>query len=363
MSFAANTYALETHDLTQLNLYAWLPADAQRDSKPLHAVILLIHGMAEHAGRYADFAQTCMAQNVALYAPDLRGHGQTPALNTKGNNPEESSAVMGHFSFAPPAKDGWNAVLDDIAAVYLHIRKTQGDVPVILMGHSMGSYIAQAFLMKHTPQYGYDFAGVVLSGSNATSVMMLKIAQTIAKAERLREGALGRSPLLNTLSFGKFNNAFKPAHTAFDWLSRDAAQVDAYVNDPQCGFLCTNQFWVDLLGGLVTINTRKNREKLVKQHKNLPMYIMGGENDPVSKGGGLEKLRDAYQNAGFEQKEAIQVGLRIYADGRHEMLNETNRAEVMADILAWCFKLTAIDRRAKPAGAGWLAGLPPLPKD
>ena len=150
----------------------------------------------------------------------------------------------------------------------------------------------------------------------------------VAKLERLRVGQLGTSKLINFLSFGSFNQAFKPNRTEFDWLSRDNTQVDKYINDPLCGFDCSTGLWCDLFSGLIDVYGKNSFKRL---QKDLPVYIFGGDKDPVGlMGKGLPKLAKAYEQAGQKN-----VQLKLYPDGRHEMLNETNKQEVMEDVINW----------------------------
>ena len=146
-------------------------------------------------------------------------------------------------------------------------------------------------------------------------------------ARKRRQGATGRSALIEWLSFGSFNKRFKPTRTPFDWLSRDPAEVDKYVHDPLCGFRCSNQLWVDLLGGLQQISKASN---LAQIDPGLPLLVIGGECDPVSEGKRLKDLADALSGAGNQH-----LQLKIYPQARHELFNETNRDEVTADVLAW----------------------------
>jgi alpha-beta hydrolase superfamily lysophospholipase len=139
--------------------------------------------------------------------------------------------------------------------------------------------------------------------------------------------APGRSALIEWLSFGSFNKKFKPARTRFDWLSRDPKEVDKYANDPLCGFRCTNQLWIDLLGGLQQISKASN---LAQIDPGLPLLVIGGECDPVSEGKRLTDLANALRKAGSQS-----LQLTIYPQARHELFNETNRDEVTADVLAW----------------------------
>ena len=130
---------------------------------------------------------------------------------------------------------------------------------------------------------------------------------------------------MQSLMFGDFNKRFKPARTPFDWLSRDPAEVDAYIADPLCGFEFTNQLAVDLLDALGPLLTP---ERLARIRKDLPVYIFSGSDDPV--GANLPALAEAYRNAGLTR-----VDMRVYTGARHETLNETNRDEVTADLVAW----------------------------
>ena len=144
----------------------------------------------------------------------------------------------------------------------------------------------------------------------------------------MRVGMRSSSPVLQTLSFGKFNDAFKPARTEFDWLSRDPAEVDKYIGDPHCGFACTTQTWCDFLAGLIAAHREENQMQI---RKDLPIYIFAGAMDPVSNNNKtLKPLAARYRELGIGD-----VTEKYYPEGRHEMLNETNRGEVTADLIAW----------------------------
>ncbi|SDU85003.1 alpha/beta hydrolase [Pseudomonas mucidolens] len=307
------TFWLTANDHSRLYVNQWLP-DA-----PPKALIMLAHGMAEHSGRYARLAQALCDTGYGLYAMDQRGHGRTAEAGTLGLFAEN---------------DGWNKVVGDLASLNQHIGQQAPGVPIILLGHSMGSYIAQAYLLHHSA----SLHGVILSGSNFQPVALYRVARLIARAERLRQGPRGRSALIEFLSFGSFNKAFKPNRTAFDWLSRDPDEVDKYINDPLCGFRCTNQLWIDLLGGLQQISKASN---LVQIDHGLPILVMGGECDPVSEGKRLKSLVEALRDAGCQN-----LQLNIYLQARHEVFNETNRDAVTADVLAW---LAQAVTRGRPA--------------
>jgi alpha-beta hydrolase superfamily lysophospholipase len=297
-----DAFWLDTSDHTRLYVNAWMPLTSPR------AVVMLSHGMAEHSGRYARLAAALTDAGFALYAHDQRGHGRTAA-----------NGLLGHYA----DRDGWNKVVGDLASLSASIGQRHPGVPVLLLGHSMGSYIAQAYLLHHSA----SVQGAVLSGSNFQPVSLYRSAAVIARLERWRQGAEGRSAIIEFLSFGSFNKAFKPVRTPFDWLSRDQVEVDKYVNDPLCGFRCTNQFWLDMLGGLQQISKKSN---LAQIDKSLPILIMGGECDPVSEGKRLKDLASALTDT-----DHALVTLKLYPQARHEILNETNREEVTHDLLAW----------------------------
>lgn len=296
------TFWLTANDHSRLYVNQWLP------DTPPKALIMVSHGMAEHGGRYARLAQALCGAGYGVYALDQRGHGRTADEGTLGLFAE---------------RDGWNKVVGDLASLNQHIGQQLPGVPIILLGHSMGSYIAQAYLLHHSA----SLHGAILSGSNFQPVALYRAARLIARAERLRQGLRGRSALIEFLSFGSFNKAFKPNRTAFDWLSRDPDEVDRYRHDPLCGFRCTNQLWIDLLGGLQQISKASN---LAQIDPGLPILVIGGECDPVSEGKRLKRLAHALREAGCQN-----LQLNIYPQARHELFNETNRDEVTADVLTW----------------------------
>ncbi|MCD5991918.1 lysophospholipase [Pseudomonas sp. CDFA 553] len=293
---------LDASDRSRLYVNVWLPEVEPK------AVVMLSHGMAEHSGRYARLGMALGEAGYALYAHDQRGHGKTA-----------DQGMLGHYA----DEQGWAKVVGDLASVTQTIGQRHPDVPVFLLGHSMGSYIAQAYLQHH----GAALQGAILSGSNFQPVALYRGARVIARLERFRQGNTGRSRLIEWLSFGSFNNAFKPARICFDWLSRDPDEVDKYALDPMCGFRCTNQLWLDMLAGLQQISKRSN---LAQIDPGLPLLVIGGECDPVSDGKRLKDLADALVAAGHQM-----LQLKIYPQARHELLNETNRDEVTRDLIDW----------------------------
>ncbi|MES2821174.1 MAG: alpha/beta hydrolase [Pseudomonadota bacterium] len=297
-----DAFWLTARDAASLHVNHWLP------EQPPKAVVMISHGVAEHSERYARLAQSLVAAGYAVYAHDQRGHGRTA-----------ERGVLGHYA----DQDGWNKVVNDLADLNRHIRQQHPDAPIFLLGHSMGSYISQSYLIQHSD----SLQGAVLSGSNYQPVALYRAAILLARFERWRQGPTGRSALLEYLSFNSFNKAFTPTRTTHDWLSRDPLEVDKYVEDPLCGFRWTNQLWLDMLGGMQYITPRKH---LAHVDNALPLLVIGGARDPISQGKRLEDLVKALRQSGNRD-----VQLKIYPDARHELLNESNRDEVMADLVQW----------------------------
>jgi alpha-beta hydrolase superfamily lysophospholipase len=301
-----DTFTFDNPDGTVIHTYRWLPAaDA-----PMKAAVQIAHGMAEHAGRYARFAAALCAAGFAVYANDHRGHGRTAG----------ELANVGCFADA----DGWFKVASDLRRLTGIIRENHPQVPVFLLGHSMGSFLVRTAIIDEPA----GVAGVVLSGTGGDPGLLGKVGLVVARAICALKGRRAPSPLLNTMSFGGFNKKFAPARTDFDWLSRDAAEVDKYVADPYCGAIFSAGFFVDLLEGLAFINIPAN---IARVPKDLPVYLFSGAKDPVGDDTrGVAQVAEAYRRAGLKD-----VSVRFYDDGRHEMLNEINREEVFADVIAW----------------------------
>ena len=219
----SSTFSLTTPDGTDVFVNRWLPDGDAR------AVVQVAHGLAEHSSRYARFAQRLTDHGYAVYGSDHRGHGKT-------------SGTRGSFA----AHDGWRTVIDDLHAVTDRAREEQPGLPVFLLGHSMGSFLARGY----AAQYGSELAGLVLSGTSGGAGAIGRVGIFLAATQARLRGHTHASGLMNTLSFGQYNKAFKPTRTDFDWLSRDPAEVDKYVNDPDCGFVFSAGGFADLLRGL-----------------------------------------------------------------------------------------------------------------
>jgi len=297
------SFTFDAPDGHPIHVSAWLP-----DGEP-RAAIQIVHGMAEHAGRYAPLAEQLVARGYAVYASDHRGHGRSiPA----GEEP-------GHLG-----EGGFVHAAEVVSALARRIAGEHPGTRHVLFGHSFGSFVVQRLL--YTEPALAD--AVVLSGTSGKPPPHAALGPYLARIERRRLGARGKSKVIDALTFRDFNRRFKPNRTNFDWISSDRAQVDAYAADPMCGFLLSVQSWLDLFEALPTLTHPKN---LARIPKDKPIYIFAGTQDPVGElGRGVQRLAKAYRNAGLRR-----VDVRLYEGGRHEMLRETNADEVVSDLLAW----------------------------
>ena len=266
----------------------------------------IAHGLTEHSARYARLAAALNAAGYAAYANDHRGHG-----------PKAGAADLGHFADV----GGWDKVVGDLWTFNRLIAVEQPGVPIIFLGHSLGSFLGRGFIAEHSDV----LAGAALSGSNGKPPMMAALGRLIAREERLRLGPRGKSDPIIQMWFGEFNKPFKPARTAYDWLSRDEKEVDAFVADPFCGFPFTTQLAIDVLDALPRVT---GPASLAAIRKDMPLYVFSGERDPV--GANIKGLISDLKAAGFTR-----LTTRIYPGARHETLNETNRDEVTRDLIAW----------------------------
>lgn len=298
-----NHFTFTASDGAKLFVYRWLP-----DVGIGKAVVHIAHGLAEHAGRYERLAESLTENGYVVFANDYRGHGKTA----------QQQEEVGYFA----DHDGWQRILKDIEEIAGLERNEFPNHRLILLGHSMGSLVAQHLATRSL------FDAVSMSGANGIASPLVRVGKLIAKIERWRLGKRGKSETINKLSFDAFNNAFKPNRTSFDWLSRDEDEVDKYIADQMCGFLCSTQLWLDMLGAMTEAARPEFRARIPKQ---LPVYLFSGSLDPVNEQGrGSTALAEYYRSIGMEK-----VSYRIFTQARHETLNETNREEVTEHLIDW----------------------------
>ncbi|MCE4554784.1 alpha/beta hydrolase [Roseateles cellulosilyticus] len=294
------TFTLDMSDGTPLFVRRWLAVSGRP-----RGVVQLVHGSAEHSARYDRFAQRLNREGWLVYADDHRGHGNTRVRS-------------GALGDAGP--DAWNRFVTDEKALNDHIKARHPGLKVFMLGHSMGSFIAQDYAAR----YGSTLAGVVLSGSSG----VLPDADAAVAAARglARANPLGASPMLAS-TFEAFNKPFAGRPGA-EWLSRDPVEVRKYMDDPACGFTFNNELVADLLTGLRDLWNPANEARIPRT---LPFYVVAGDADPVSGGtAGLQVLLANYRRLGLTD-----VSHKFYPGARHEILNEINRDEVEADIIGW----------------------------
>ncbi|MGZ4540187.1 MAG: alpha/beta fold hydrolase [Blastococcus sp.] len=292
-------HLLQTVDGSRVRYRRWLP------DGDLRATIQLVHGASEHSGRYGRLAAALTAAGFGVWAMDLRGHGRTA-----------ESTGIGRFGGGL----GVDTVLDDVQALHLVIDDEHPGVPRVLLGHSMGSIIALASAERD----GRGLAGLVLSGP-------VGVAPQLADMVTALEEAIAAGAGDNALdALGAFNQPFEPARTAFDWLSRDAAEVDAYVADPLCGdqIPLTVAYAAGVFGLSVGAATA---DAVARLPEGLPVLLLSGERDPV----GGEEAAQVNALAALLRDRGLPVEQHVYPDARHEVFNETNHDEVTADLIAW----------------------------
>ncbi|MEX2207305.1 MAG: alpha/beta hydrolase [Myxococcota bacterium] len=292
-------------DGVELFIHHWQPDGETR------ATLQIVHGMGEHSARYARLAERCCAAGFEVFAADTRGHGRS--LIEPG--------LLGHLA----DRDGWDRAVGDVARFAARIAAERPGRPHALLGHSLGSLLTLDFLTRGgaTP-----VDAVVLSGTSGPPGRGIALALAVARFERLRLGVRGQSALLQRMLFGRFNDAFAPAETAFDWLSRDRAEVAKYVDDPLCGFVLRVGGLCELAGALRRIFAA---EALARIPHDLPLLLISGERDPVHDSlRGLRALASGLREGGL-----IKLTERSYPEARHELLNETNREQVTSEMLDW----------------------------
>ena len=277
---------------------------------PPRAVIQIEHGIAEHINRYDDFACFLAENGFVVVGDDHLGHGQTIT----------DPADLGFFADS----DGWNYVVKDMDKLRDLMHREYPDLPYIFFGHSMGSFLTRTYLIEHPDKYD----AAIISGTGQQGKALVFAGYTAANLMVRKLGARGDGQKLNDMAFGSYCKKIPNPRTPFDWLSRDAANVDKYIEDPLCGFVAKVSLYRDMMSGIRFIGNQKNVDKM---NKEAPIYFMSGEEDPVGDyGAGVEKAYKSFCDAGIKD-----VMIRLYPGGRHEMLNEINRQDVYRDILKW----------------------------
>lgn len=291
-----------------IDIYVYKYEPIEREN--INGIVQISHGMSEEASRYERFAKYLTDNGYIVYINDHRGHGR--------------SAKDIHNIGILAKKDGIHCIVKDLNRLTNIIKEENKEVPIFLFSHSMGSFAAQKYIIDHSK----DIDGVILSGTNGLYGLEVDLGFLVAKFMSKVQGREKQAYLIDKIAFGGFNKAFKPNKSEFDWLSRDEKEVIKYIENEYCGVVFSNGYFYDLFKLFKEIRYVNNLNKI---SKTLPIYIFAGDKDPVGKfGKGIIKLYDNYKKADIEN-----VEYKLYEGGRHEMLNEINREQVMADILNW----------------------------
>ena len=266
--------------------------------------VVISHGMVEHPARYDAFARFLNKNNITVYGIYHIGHG-------------EDAEHLGHMD-----EGDFGRCIDNLHAL-VTLAREETSLPVILLGHSMGSFMSQLYITKYK-----DIDALILSGSTKAAPIA-KFGAVVAKViYAFSRDKKSPSFFMNAMAFGSYNKKFEEHRSAFDWLSRDCKEVKKYVNDPLCGAICSIGFFKNLTGAMAEIG----KDELIRSvDTSLPIYLQGGSMDPVSDyGRGLTALKKQYDDLGVKR-----VELTVYEGARHEILNETNKAEVYENTLAF----------------------------
>lgn len=285
----------------------WTPAGE------IKAVVQIVHGIAEYVDRYDTFAEYLNSQGWLVVAEDHMGHGRSI----------DNGGTKGYFD------GGWHTAVSDTYQLLVDTRREFPEIPYVLFGHSMGSFMTRTILCDY-PDSG--IAGAVICGTGWMPQAVLKAGIGVGKLCCRTGGERKPNQGLQRLIFGSYNQRVEHPRTAYDWLTRDKAMVDAYIADPMCGFTVSAGLLRDMMMGIAYIEKLEN---LARMNKEMPVLFVAGGDDPVGGyGKGVRSAAEAFEKAGMGQ-----VNVKIYPLCRHEILNEINRQEVFEDLGSWIFKI------------------------
>lgn len=279
------------------------------DTEP-RAIVQIIHGIAEYIDRYDEFMSFLADNGIIAVGTDHLGHGKSI----------ENEEQTGFFAY----DNGWDYVVRDEEVLRLAMHENYPELPIVVFGHSMGSFMTRTLLIR----YPDAFNAAIISGTGNQGSALVNGGLFMGNLVTGLKGAHHYSKFLNNLAFGSYNKIYENPKTEYDWLSRDEANVQKYIDDPLCGFIPSCSLFRDMMTGVKFITNKKN---LTAMNKDMPVYFMSGDMDPVGEcGKGVQKAYNNFLEAGMKD-----VSIKLYPGGRHEMLNEINKDEVYTDILAW----------------------------
>lgn len=305
MSIRSEYFFPSSDGKTLIHVNQWTPMNRE-----IRGVVQIAHGVAEYGARYAAFAQFLCEKGFVVVANDHLGHGQ--------------SLIEGRPMVYLGDENGWEHTVDDMERLRERTAAVFPGKPYFLFGHSMGSFLARTHLIR----YPGRLTGCIICGTGHMSGLITAGGKLIADGEIKKLGRAAYSQKADTLAFGAYNKRFAPNRTAFDWLSVNEENVDAYIADPLCGGKTTLGLFRDMMGGLGLICKQENINKM---DKDLPVFFIAGDQDPVGDmGKGVEKAHACFKKAGMKD-----VSLKLYHGLRHEILNEKTCQYVYLDVLTW----------------------------
>ena len=279
------------------------------DDNNVRGVLVMHHGMAEHNERYHGFFEYLTSNGIAVFMHDMANHG-------KSNQNADETGYFGD-------KDGYKGLIKDMKSVYDIAKTEYPDKKIVICGHSMGSFITRCFTAQYAKE---DFVGAVYIGTGGTNPMA-KMGVAVADIVVSVKGAKHKSKFIDKLTFGSYGKGTE-GRTGFDWLTKDTAIVDEYIADSMCGFLFSAAGMRDLVNLNIMANSSEWYEKV---RKDLPIFVIAGDRDPVGAyGKGIKEINDKLISSGHTD-----VKMKLYENDRHEILNELDKETVYADVLAF----------------------------
>ncbi|MFW9902097.1 MAG: alpha/beta fold hydrolase [Candidatus Thorarchaeota archaeon] len=308
----SSTFTFTDQDGIEIFVYKWEP-----ESEP-KAIIQILHGLAEHSKRYTRLAEALCTEGYVCYADDHPGHGLTAGDLTE-------ATLKGRAGVLGPS--GWRGVVNEIHDLSKIIMKEYPNLPLFLIGHSWGAFLAQDYIQD----WGDEIKGCILSGTNGkVRGMVIKAGKLLLKSEIKKLGPTEPSQKMYDMNFKTNNHEWdkEEGATGFEWLSRDKTEVQKYIDDPWCGFIPPANLWLEFLHGFEKLYDAKNEEKMPKD---LPIFVISGSLCPIgNKTKYVRGMIDRYRKYGMKD-----VTYKFYEDARHEIFNEINREEVFQDVINW----------------------------
>jgi alpha-beta hydrolase superfamily lysophospholipase len=297
------SFSFKTRDDSKIHVYKWSPVDSPK------GMILVIHGLADHARRYEEFAEKSTEAGYVVYGPDLRGHGMTAA----------NASNLGVLE-----PNGWELIIDDLLLLTERIKKEYPKLALFMFGHSLGAEFTQSYMIRS----GSELKAVVLSAPQSQQPLSIRLlGEFLGKNEMKRLGPLAPSKIFRSLAWEKFNKPFKPEETDFDWISTDSTSVKLYMDDSLCGWIPSTTFATEITRGFKTISKKSNREMIPHT---LPILVLCGTRDATNSfGKNVKTLIRKFKVIGKN------IESKFYLEKRHDLLHEVNRQEVTNDIINW----------------------------